>query len=270
MSSSSTTTSSPTRTSYTSWSDTPPPECRTPKETLTMDIHCGGHYAVSRGGCPSGYWSACGSEGDTASPVFSTLATTNGKKTSLTSVRYMESHSVVICCPGALPWSCSTDRPRPTETNCILTTKAGYLAFNPAETQLSPIYAYGVTVSLAVRDAVAYTSISPEYKTTYIGEGKPTTVWCDNEYCMGAFDTPMTSTYSYPYATATSGETATSAGPSVPQPPEKMGQLGPLAIVAITGLAGALLLTLALLSPFMGEYRRRKKGQSPPGEVNTQ
>ncbi|KAK1625262.1 hypothetical protein BDP81DRAFT_100940 [Colletotrichum phormii] len=191
------------------------------------------------------------------------------KKLNLSTASHPSSHFNAKFLHSALPWSCATASFRPAETDCILTTTAGYLAFNKAETSLSPIYAYGVTVSLAVRDAVAYTSISPNYETTYVGEGKPTTVWCDNEYCMGAFDTPMTSIYSYPYATATSGDTATSAGPSVPQPPEKMGQLSPLAIVAITGLAGALLLSLALLSPFVGEYQRRKKRQSPSGAVNT-
>ncbi|EXF78917.1 hypothetical protein CFIO01_11839 [Colletotrichum fioriniae PJ7] len=263
--------SSPTRSPP--WSATPARECLIPRETIRSNSYCG-FYATSWGGCPSGYAPACSAAVDTADPFVSKRTVTDGGQATLTYEWWLKSHSQVICCPGTMPWSCTsatgidpTAWPRE-PTNCIFTTAAGIFTSNPAQT----LYAYGITYSVEVRESVASTRRLANYETSYFGDGKPTSEVCDETSCSGAFTVPTsTSTYpSYPYPTATRGDAAATDGPFVLQPPEKMGQLGPLAIVAITGLIGAVLLTVALLSPFMGEYFRRKEGQKQLRRVDTQ
>ncbi|KAK1461650.1 hypothetical protein CMEL01_14604 [Colletotrichum melonis] len=258
----STITSSPTRSPP--WSATPARECLIPRETISWNNYCG-FYATSWGGCPSGYAPACSTAVDTADPFVSKRTVTDGGQATLTYEWWLKSHSQVICCPGALPWSCTAG------ANCILTTTAGFLASDPAQTSPSPIYAYGITYSVEVRESVASTKRLANYETSYYGDGKPVSEACDESSCLGAFTAPESRNI-YPYAspTTTRGDAAATDGPFVLQPPEKMGQLGPLAVVAITGLLGAVLLTIALLSPFMGEYFRRKEGQKQSRTINSQ
>ncbi|KXH36177.1 hypothetical protein CSIM01_13476 [Colletotrichum simmondsii] len=258
----STITSSPTRSPP--WQATPARECLIPRETISWNYYCN-FYATSWGGCPSGYAPACSTAVDTASPYVSKRTVTDGGKATLTYEWWLTSHSQVICCPGTLPWSCTGG------ANCVLTTTAGFFASDPAQTSPSPIYAYGITYSVEVRESVASTKRFANYETSYYGDGKPISEACDYTSCLGAFTAPESRNI-YPWAspTTTPGDAAATDGPFVLQPPEKMGQLGPLAIVAITGLLGAVLLTIALLSPFVGEYFRRKEGQKQSRTINTQ
>ncbi|KAK1712546.1 hypothetical protein BDP67DRAFT_619314 [Colletotrichum lupini] len=250
----STITSSPTRSPP--WSATPARECLVPRESISWNNYCG-FYATSWGGCPSGYAPACSTAVDTADPFVSKRTVTDGGQATLTYEWWLKSHSQVICCPGGSKLHLDHDgrlprlRPGPDLAISDLRLRHHILC---GSTRVR-----GTTKRLA------------NYETSYYGDGKPVSEACDESSCLGAFTAPESRNI-YPYAspTTTRGDAAATDGPFVLQPPEKMGQLGPLAVVAITGLLGAVLLTIALLSPFMGEYFRRKEGQKQSRTINSQ